>query len=158
MVHAEAVHEAVEKAERLADQMQGQLATPAASKVSGVISRMTGTDDEVTSAEAVAAVAPEVSRIELWRKVQRENERIAKETRTFQRGAKASEDPEFRAWYMGESTKALGNELDALRRLEDFSGSDADLAQLIESLQVGLDAPVFDELSQRIPSKRVERL
>jgi hypothetical protein len=61
-------------------------------------------------------------------------------------GAGGSADAAFQQWFLGRATSALGDQLDAVRKEETFSGSERDMDSLLTSLKVGMGAPTFDAL------------
>ncbi|GBG24973.1 Ribosome assembly protein 3 [Hondaea fermentalgiana] len=55
-----------------------------------------------------------------------------------------SQYAKFDGWYMEHATRALGNELDRLRKDEVFRGDEEDIQVLVDSLRVGAQDAIFD--------------
>jgi hypothetical protein len=65
-------------------------------------------------------------------------------------GASGSADAAFEQWFLGRATSALGDQLDAVRKEETFSGNERDMQSLLTSLKVGMGAPTFDALCSAV--------
>jgi hypothetical protein len=65
-------------------------------------------------------------------------------------GASGSADAAFEQWFLGRATSALGDELNAVRKEETFSGNERDMQSLLTSLKMGMGAPTFDALCSAV--------